>query len=151
MIETNVDDLSAQVLAFACERLLKQGALDAWLVPITMKKGRAAHTLKVLCKRHDLDSLCDVLFRETTTLGVRVLDVDRFSLRRRFESVEIEGLGCVRVKVGLFEDGTPSNTHPEYEDCKAVALRVGVPLKRVIAMFKAKAGAWSRKAPLSPP
>ena len=143
IIETNVDDLSSQVLAFVCENLLKNGALDAWLVPITMKKGRAAHTLKVLCNRCEVESLCGIVFHETTTLGVRIVDVDRYSLRRRFESVDIKGLGQVRVKVGMFADGRTSNAQPEYEECKEVALRTGLPLKRVIDLFKKEAKAWT--------
>eukprot|EP00940_MAST-03C_sp_MAST-3C-sp2_P001127 g1127.t1 len=133
LLETNIDDLSPQILAFVCERLLQEKAADVWLVPIVMKKGRSAQTLKVLCERNKVSSLCDLIFRETTTLGIRVIPIRRYALRRRFESVQVDGLGQVRIKSGFLPSGERSNVHPEYEDCRDISIRTGVPLKHIMS------------------
>jgi len=130
ILEANLDDLSPQVLAYAMERLLAEGALDVFSVPIQMKKNRAGALLTVLAKPSDADRLTRVMFAETTTLGVRRRDESRRVLARRWETVETEW-GPVRIKIANM-NGTVSNYAPEFEDCRRIAVERGVPLKTVM-------------------
>ncbi len=129
LIETNLDDASGQVVGRAIERVLSEGALDAWCTPITMKKGRPGVVLSVLARPADVADLEAVLFRETPTLGTRRRVLERTELTRRHETVETE-FGAVRVKVRETPDG-PEAT-PEYEDCRALADEKDVPLRRIL-------------------
>jgi hypothetical protein len=128
-LETNVDDMSPQWLGHLVERLLAEGALDAWLVPAQMKKSRAAHEIRVLAPLGSEERLAEILFHETTTFGVRRFEVDRWVLDRSFETVTTPW-GEVRIKVGRREGRVLSAT-PEYEDLRRAAAKGGVPLKEV--------------------
>ena len=130
ILEANLDDLSPQVLAYAMERLLAEGALDVFSVPAQMKKNRAGALLTVLAKPLDADRLTKVMFAETTTLGVRRRDEHRRVLDRHWETVETEW-GPVRIKVANM-NGTVSNYAPEFEDCRQIATKHQVPLKKVM-------------------
>ncbi len=129
VLETNVDDLSPELVAYVLERLLAEGAQDAWLTPIIMKKGRPAVTISVLCGPDHADDLRALLFRETGTLGVRTSRVEKRALDREHITVATRH-GSVRVKVGSLAGSTMS-VSPEYEDCARVALEASVPLKEV--------------------
>jgi uncharacterized protein (DUF111 family) len=129
VLETALDDLSPQVLAYVAETLLARGALDVMLTPVVMKKGRPGTLLTVLCepgKSHALESL---ILSETSTLGVRVRQDRRIVLDRRVMSVATE-FGEIRMKIGSLA-GEELNAAPEFEDCRAAASRCGVALKRV--------------------
>jgi uncharacterized protein (TIGR00299 family) protein len=130
VLEANLDDLNPQVLAYAMERLLADGALDVFSVPVQMKKNRAGVVLTVLAKIGDADRLTKVMFAETSTLGVRRRDEGRSILARRWETVETPW-GPVRIKIANM-NGTVSNFAPEFEDCRALAERHQVPLKKVM-------------------
>jgi uncharacterized protein (TIGR00299 family) protein len=130
VLEANLDDLSPQVLAYAMERLLAEGALDVFSVPVQMKKGRPGALLTVLAKMEDTDRLTKVIFAETTTLGVRRRKEQRQTLARRWESVNTTW-GPVRIKIASM-DGGVSNYAPEYEDCRALAEAHRVPLRQVM-------------------
>jgi len=130
VLEANLDDLSPQVLAYAMERLLAEGALDVFSVPVQMKKSRPGALLTVLAKMEDADRLTRLIFAETTTLGVRSREERRQTLARRWENVNTTW-GPVRIKVASM-NGTVSNYAPEYEDCRALAEAHHVPLKEVI-------------------
>ena len=130
VLEANLDDLSPQVLAYAMERLLAEGALDVFSAPVQMKKNRPAALLTVLAKAEDADRLAKLIFSETTTLGVRRREEQRQTLSRRWESVQTNW-GPVRIKIASM-NGTISNYAPEYEDCRALAEAHHIPLKRVI-------------------
>ena len=130
VLEANLDDLSPQVLAYAMERLLAEGALDVFSVPVQMKKSRPGALLTVLAKMEDANRLTKLIFAETTTLGVRRRDEQRQTLARRWENVNT-AWGPVRIKVASM-NGTVSNYAPEYEDCRALAEAHHVPLKEVI-------------------
>jgi uncharacterized protein (TIGR00299 family) protein len=130
VLEANLDDLSPQVLAYAMERLLAEGALDVFSVPVQMKKGRPGALLTVLAKMEDTDRLTKLIFAETTTLGVRRRKEQRQTLARRWESVNTTW-GPVRIKIASM-DGSDSNCAPEYEDCRALAEAHRVPLKQVM-------------------
>ncbi len=135
IIETNIDDMNPQVYGHVIEKLMKQGAHDAYLTPIIMKKGRPAVLLSVLTDRSMADTLTDVIFRETTSIGVRIQEVGRKKLLREIREVETK-FGMVRVKVSRRGDEVLTVT-PEYEDCKRLAEEKQVPLKTVMEEAKA--------------
>ncbi|HZS56001.1 MAG TPA: nickel pincer cofactor biosynthesis protein LarC, partial [Bryobacteraceae bacterium] len=127
VLEANVDDCTPQVLGYAMEQLLEAGALDVTLTPIVMKKNRAATMISVLSPVEMTDELAGLLFRETTTLGIRIFNAERRVLYR--DSLEIETqYGKVRVKYS--QNGS---FMPEYDDCRRLARERGVPLRTVIA------------------
>jgi pyridinium-3,5-bisthiocarboxylic acid mononucleotide nickel chelatase len=130
VLEANLDDLSPQVLAYAMEQLLAEGALDVFSAPMQMKKNRSGALLTVLSKPEDADRLTRLIFAETTTLGVRRRDEQRCVLERRWESVETQW-GPVRIKIANM-NGTVSNYAPEFEDCRRIAAERNVPLKTVM-------------------
>lgn len=140
VIETNIDDMNPQVYDYLIERLMKAGAQDAYLTPIIMKKGRPAILLSVLTDRGKADDLLNVIFCETTSIGVRIHEVGRKKLSREIGEIETK-FGKVRVKIGKRGDEV-LNVSPEYEDCRKIAEEKNVPLKIVMAeaksMFLAK-------------
>ena len=129
LLETNVDDNSAEINGYVMEKLFAVGALDVFFTPIQMKKNRPATMLSVLCRPADVELLETILFRETSTLGVRHQSVERHCLERQSEAVETV-YGPVRVKVARLPDGSTKRA-PEYEDCKRAAEAHGVPLRAV--------------------
>jgi hypothetical protein len=128
-LEANLDDMSPQLLAPLGEALLAAGALDWTLTPTLMKKGRPGFVLQVLCPPERLEALAALLFRETTTLGLRHRLVQRRVLERTHAAVATPW-GAVDVKLGRL-DGELVNVAPELEDCRRVAAAAGVPLKEV--------------------
>jgi len=130
VLEANLDDLNPQVFGYVMDRLLEEGALDVFGMPVQMKKNRPGMVLTVLCKREDEAKLTKIVFSETTTLGVRRRDEMRQTLARRWESVATPW-GEVRIKVASM-NGTVTNYAPEYEDCRRIAAEHRVPLKRVM-------------------
>jgi uncharacterized protein (TIGR00299 family) protein len=135
LLECNIDDMSPELYEHALARLFERGALDAWLVPILMKKGRPATQIGVLCRSPDADRLTETLLVETTTLGVRRQRVDRTELPRETLEVQTE-YGPIPVKVALL-DGRPLKSKPEYEACRRIALERGIPIRSV---YEAVAG-----------
>ena len=129
LIETNIDDMNPELLPYVIERALEAGALDAWSTPVHMKKGRIGVVLSVLVERGVTQPILDILFRETTTFGVRISAVERETLDRKILDVEVEG-HPVRVKVG-YRDGVAISSSPEYEDAARVAQATGMALKDV--------------------
>jgi hypothetical protein len=130
VIEANVDDMSPQLAGYVRERLLDAGALDVTMVPVYMKKDRPGFMLSVLAKVEDRDRLGDLLFAETTTIGLRMYAAQRRVLERSWREVETVH-GRVRIKVAS-ENGVVRNAAPEYDDCRRIALEKGVPLKDVV-------------------
>jgi hypothetical protein len=130
VLEANLDDLSPQVLAYAMERLLTEGALDVFSIPVQMKKNRPGALLTVLAKIEDANRLAKVIFAETTTLGIRRREEQRQTLTRRWEEVETTW-GPVRMKIANM-NGSVSNYAPEYEDCRKLAEENQVPLRTVM-------------------
>jgi uncharacterized protein (TIGR00299 family) protein len=127
VIEANIDDLNPQILAYTSERLLEFGALDVSLEPIVMKKGRPGNLLRVVCKNEHREALVQVIFAETSTLGLRIHAAERRVQARSFQEVETP-YGPVRIK--LSSEGSYA---PEYEDCRALAAKTGIALKHIIA------------------
>jgi len=130
LLETNLDDVTPQIVAYCMQRLLAEGALDAWTQPIVMKKQRTATMLSVLCRMVDVEAMERLVFRETPTLGIRRREVDRTALPRRIEAVATK-FGEIRMKVAAVE--SVESATPEYEDCVAAAGKHGVALREVIA------------------
>lgn len=130
VLEANLDDLNPQVFGYVMDRLLEEGALDAFGMPVQMKKNRPGTLLTVLCKPDDASKLTQLIFTETTTLGVRRREEVRQTLARRWENVRTEW-GEVRIKIASM-NGTVTNYAPEYEDCRRIAAEHHVPLKTVI-------------------
>jgi uncharacterized protein (TIGR00299 family) protein len=127
VLEANIDDLSPQILAYAMDRLLEKGALDVTLQPIEMKKGRPGTLLRVLARPEDREAMVQVIFAETSTLGLRTYSADRRVQARHWVHVTTPH-GNIRMKVS--GEGAYA---PEYEDCRRIAQESGVPLKHVIA------------------
>jgi len=131
VIETNLDDINAEHLGYFVETALEAGVLDVFHTPIQMKKNRPGVLLTVLCTDADADRFSEMILRETTALGVRRHPSDRCKLRREVVTVETP-LGQVRVKLGRL-NGEVVQAAPEYESCREVAAKAGVPLKAVYA------------------
>ena len=131
VIETVIDDSTPQLLAYVSELLLSAGAWDVYRVPVQMKKGRTGVQLTVLASPDLLPVLRDLLFRETTTIGLHWRTESKISLQREFATVETDW-GPVRMKVARWPSGEVANASPEYEDCRMLAAQHAVPLKRVI-------------------
>jgi len=130
VLEANLDDLNPQVFGYVMNRLLEDGALDAFGMPVQMKKNRPGTLLTVLCKPEDAAKLARLIFTETTTLGVRRRDEVRQTLARRWENVRTQW-GEVRIKIASM-NGSVTNYAPEYEDCRRIASEQHVPLKTVM-------------------
>ena len=137
VLEANIDDMSPEIAAYAIECVLNAGALDAWTTPILMKKGRQAIMLSALVKHADTTALSSVIFRETTSLGVRIRPSYRTERARRMISVATQ-FGPIAVKVAE-GDGLPQNVAPEFDDCRRAAEQHNVPIKAVFAAATAAA------------
>ena len=129
VLETALDDLSPQVLAYVTEAALSKGALDVMLTPVIMKKGRPGTLLTVLCNEADRAALEKLILSETSTLGIRVRHDRRVCLDRSFASVKTE-YGDIRMKIGSLA-GDELNAAPEFEDCRSAAQQHNVPVKQV--------------------
>lgn len=127
VLETNLDDVTGEVLGYVVGHLLDHGALDSWITPAVMKKGRPAHVLHVLATPETADEIEGLMFAETGTLGVRRTTVRRTAVQRTTDIVHVHGVP-VRRKHG------PHHGKPEYEDAVAVARRTGLPLRTVLAL-----------------
>jgi hypothetical protein len=135
VIEANVDDMSPQLFGFFIEQALAAGALDVTCTPIQMKKDRPGILVSVLCTPEKGDALAQMLFEQTTTIGVRIYEARRKILERELVSIQTP-YGAVKVKVAK-RDGKVLNVAPEYEDCQRLATEKDVPLKQVIIAAQA--------------
>ena len=127
--------MTPEQMAYAAERLSEAGAREVHWVPIVAKKGRPAYELQVLCEAQEAAAIEAVVFRETSTLGIRRCIMDRTVLPRRLE-VRDTAFGPISVKIAVLPDGTERAT-PEYEDCAAAARVAGVPLTAVMDAVRA--------------
>ena len=131
VIEANLDDMSPQIYGYFAEQALAAGALDIFSTAVQMKKNRPGQLVTLLCEPSNLKPLIDLIFRETTTIGIRTHEVRRQTLAR--ESVPVETpLGTIRMKISRL-NGTLLNAAPEYEDCRKIATQKGLPLKQVLS------------------
>lgn len=130
VIETNVDDLDPRLWPGVLERLLAQGAADAWLTPVVMKKGRPAHTLSVLAPAERAQRLRRIVFAETSAIGLRETTVRKHALERMEVEIAVPG-GSVRAKVAL-DAGRIVHATPEFDDVAALAAQCGRPVRDVL-------------------
>ncbi len=141
VIEANVDDMSPQLLGALLERMIEQGAHDAFVTPVVMKKSRPGHLFTVIAPGERRDALIERVLSESTTIGVRFHPSERLPLERRFEKVETS-YGEVTMKIASHR-GRDLNVAPEFEDCRHRAREHDVPVKEVQA---AAVGAWRTRA-----
>jgi uncharacterized protein (TIGR00299 family) protein len=145
VIETNIDDMSPQIYGYFAERALEAGALDVFSSPVQMKKNRPGQLVTILSEPHNVSRLIDLVFRETTSLGVRTHEVRRKTLAR--ESVTVETpFGEVRMKISRMH-GSVLNATPEYEDCRRIAAQMGIPLKQVLEAATYQFQKWVEAQP----
>jgi len=135
VIEANLDDMNPQIYGYFAEKALAAGALDVYATPVQMKKNRPGQLVTILCAPEKSAVLIELVFRETTTIGLRTWPAQRRILQREMVTVETS-LGAVRMKLSR-QNGHVLNASPEYEDCKRLAEERGVPLKDVLAQAAA--------------
>ena len=131
IIEANLDDMSPQLGGYFMEQALAAGALDVFYTPVQMKKNRPGVLLTVICPSERVEALSEMVFQQTTTIGLRIYEAQRRVLAREFVSVETPH-GSVRMKVARL-NGRVLNAAPEYDDCQRLAREKSVPLKQVLA------------------
>ncbi len=130
LLETNIDDMTGEELGHLQSVLMEAGALDAWLTPIQMKKGRPASLVSALCRAADEPAIVNMLLRDSSTLGVRRRPLERYVADRDSITVQI-GADAVRVKVKLL-GGVVVGVHPEFEDCRKISLQTGHSLRDIM-------------------
>ena len=130
VLETTIDDLTPQVMGYVSERLFGEGALDVFVIPAQMKKNRPGSLLTVLCENETAQHMREIIFCETSTIGIRTREERRDCLERRTVPVGTKW-GTVRVKEASL-NGVVSNYSPEYDDCRHIAEQQAVPLKQVL-------------------
>ena len=136
VIETNIDDMNPEIYPYIIDKLLKAGALDAFIMPVIMKKGRVGILLKLLAPHNKMEEVKKILFEETTTFGLRYYKAKRDKLERKIVPIKTK-YGEVKVKIGYY--GNKVSIAPEYEDCRKVAMEKGVPLKEIYEEAKKRA------------
>ncbi len=134
LIETNIDDMNPQIYEYVSERLFSAGALDVYLTPVYMKKNRPGNIFSCICNKKDEEKMLQIIFEETTTIGVRISYPKRIELEREAMNIETP-YGKIPVKAGRY-NGNIANISPEYDDCKKIAKKQGIPLKRIMSTFK---------------
>lgn len=133
VMETNIDDCSGEILAYTLEQLFKNKALDAFFTPIYMKKNRPAYRLTVVCKEEDLQVMQTIIFKQTTTIGIRYRHEQRAVLERQIKEADTP-YGKIRVKEVSHQGNT--YMYPEYEDLKRIADEKGIAIKELYTLFK---------------
>jgi hypothetical protein len=131
VVEATLDDMNPQIYGYFQEKALQSGALDVYAAPVQMKKNRPGLLLTVVCSLSTVDAIAELIFAETTTIGVRYTVARRKTLERRFVEVQTR-YGAVKIKVS-HRKGRPVNFAPEYEDCRRLAAEKGIALKEVLA------------------
>ncbi len=132
-IETNIDDMNPQNMEYVFQQLLDMGVNDVWAMPVMMKKSRMAFMLCVLCRKEAIEAVLPVIFRETTSIGVRYFPVQRSICERSIETVCVDGRD-IHCKICSYL-GKVTNISVEYDDCRSAARQSGQPIKE-----------WQRKA-----
>lgn len=130
LIECNIDDMSTEGFGFIMQKLFDEGADDVFFEPIVMKKNRPAHKISVLAKADLVEKLLSIIFTETSTLGIRVLDCEKQMLHRKTDTLQTEW-GPVKIKSGIL-DGKTIKSKPEYDDCIKIATENKLPLQYVV-------------------
>jgi hypothetical protein len=147
-IQANIDDMNPQICGYLMERLFEQGALDVWFTPIQMKKNRPAICLSVLAEKNAVDNLCDIIFSESTTIGVRISEVHRKKLSREEKTIKTK-YGQITVKIGRV-GRIVKNISPSYDNCSKLARKLNIPLKEILEEAKKQARKLSLRGPMTP-
>jgi pyridinium-3,5-bisthiocarboxylic acid mononucleotide nickel chelatase len=134
LVETNIDDMNPEIYPYVIEKLLHSGANDAYLVPVIMKKGRPGILLSTLVNETKLDDILKVIFTQTTTLGVRILEIRRKKLKREQKEIDTP-FGKVKFKIAIIENS--ERLVPEFEECKRIAEEKNIPLIQVYKILEA--------------
>ena len=129
IVQTEIDDMPGEVFGHVFEQLFAAGCLDVHMTSVQMKKQRPGTSIQALVDPADVDRIIEILLRQTSTVGVKVVPCDRYCLARRFEEIETD-IGRIKVKVGLW-GGEVLKATPEYEDCRRIAGQTGLPLSAV--------------------
>ena len=129
LIECNIDDMNPEFFEYLSEKLFKAGAADVFFTNIMMKKGRPGIVVNVICEKESADPVKNILFTESTSLGIRSFPFDKDTLVRKFETIQTT-YGEVRIKRSFYKDKEVS-VKPEYDDCKRIASDTGIPLKEI--------------------
>ena len=129
LLETNMDDITGMALGYVQEQLFDMGALDVWYTNIQMKKNRPGILLSVLVSEKLESRACELILRETTTLGIRTRSADRYVAKRSMTSMSTD-YGDVGVKI-KFLSGIPVSAAPEYEDCRRIAMEQGISFQEI--------------------
>jgi hypothetical protein len=130
LVECNIDDMNPEMTEYISGRLFATGAGDVWFTPVMMKKGRPAYTISVICEAEQLDAVREILFTESTTIGLRVSSFIKETLHREFEEIETR-FGKMTIKKSYF-NGRLVSVKPEADRCAAIAAATGLPMKEVI-------------------
>jgi len=134
VLETNIDDLNPQVFSYVIDKLLKNGASDAFLKTVLMKKGRFGFLLTVVCKDSLKERMLDIIFSETTSFGIKINNTEHACLEREIKKVKTR-YGMIRVNVGKWK-GKVKTISLEYDDCRKIAKKNNIPLKNVLQSLK---------------
>jgi uncharacterized protein (TIGR00299 family) protein len=129
ILSTNIDDCTAETAGYVLEKLFGAGAYDAWTEPVYMKKNRPAFKICALFGRQDIDRFLNIIFTETSSLGVRIEEITRYCLKRKEVNVSLE-YGQAKAKIGYL-NGKAITYSPEFESCKELAIKTGKPLKEI--------------------
>jgi uncharacterized protein (TIGR00299 family) protein len=143
IMETNIDDMNPEFLPSVEKKLFKSGALDVFRTPIQMKKGRGGFILSTLCERRNIDKLADVLFHETTTIGIRIHSIERRKLDRKAKKIKTK-FGEAEVKLAYL-NGKLVNISPEFDSCEKLAGKNGLPVKEIYEEVKEAANKLLKK------
>ncbi len=143
LIETNIDDMNPEFFPSVEKKLLKSGALDVFRTPIQMKKGRGGFVLSVLCERNNIDKLANILFHETTTIGIRIHSIERRKLDRKTKKIKTK-FGEAEVKLAYL-NGKLVNISPEFDSCEKLAKKKELPVKEIYEEVKEKANKLLKK------
>ena len=133
-LETNIDDCTGEMFGYVLEQLFKNGAKDVFYAPVFMKKNRPAYKLTVICEKSSVKELEDIIFRETTTIGIRKVKMERTVLKREMETVKLS-IGEIMVKKCILPDGTVRR-YPEYETLAGLAEKTGKSLMEIFNICK---------------
>lgn len=134
VLETNLDDLSGEILGYAMQRILNSGAKDVWVTPAQFKKNRPGHVLHAICDSHDAGRIAELMMEETGTLGVRYQEYARYTLNRETRTIKVAIQGKtfdVRIKTATTASGKVIRTKPEFEDIHAIAEALSIPARTV--------------------
>lgn len=137
IVECNVDDMNPELTEYISSRLFAAGAGDVWFTPVIMKKGRPAIMISVICEEHQIGAIREILFNESTTIGMRIFPFTKETLQREFEEIDTR-FGRVVIKKSFF-NGRLVSVKPEADRCAAIAAETGLPMKQIIQEITALA------------